>query len=165
MTGSPKRRLSTRGFRLVVALAAAAVVSLLLTACGGSGSAGAPPGATASVASSAATQTNEGGNVTVKVTWQGTNAGPVFTVALDTHSVNLDSYDLRQLAVLRTDQGVEVSPSGWDAPNGGHHREGRLTFPTTTADGKQVLGQSTRTIELVIRNVAGVPERTFRWTT
>jgi hypothetical protein len=35
--------------------------------------------------------------------------------------------------------------------------------PTTVADGSPLIGQDTRTIELVIRNIAGVPERSFRW--
>lgn len=140
-----------------------AALTLILAACGGSGSAGAPS-STPPAASSAGTQTSEGGNVTVKVTWQGTAAGPVFTVSMDTHSVDLDRYDLRQLAVLRTDQGQEIQPTGWDAPKGGHHREGTLTFPATTADGQPVVGPNTRNVELVIRNVAGVPERILRWT-
>lgn len=54
---------------------------------------------------SSMTQTNEGGQVTIQVTWQSRSAGPVFHVAMGTHAVDLDGYDLRQLAVLRTDQG------------------------------------------------------------
>ena len=111
-----------------------------------------------------ATQTNEGGQVTIKATWQGPSAGSVFDVVLDTHAVDLDGYDLTQLAVLRTDGGREVRPIGWDAPKGGHHRQGTLAFPTTAADGIPLITPGTRTIELVIRDVAGVPERVFRWT-
>jgi hypothetical protein len=114
--------------------------------------------------SSADTQTSVGGQVTIRVTWRGPSVGPTFTVVMDTHAVDLDGYDLAQLAVLRTDQGQQVTPSGWDAPPGGHHREGTLTFPSTTADGSPVLGPSTGTIELVFRDVARVPERVFRWT-
>ena len=127
------------------------------------------PGNTANVvpaaatASGGATQTNDGGQVTVKATWNGLNAGPVFEVALDTHAVDLDGLDLAQLAALRVDGGREVRPSGWDAPTGGHHRSGRLTFPTTTADGKPLISADTRSIELVIRDVAGVGERVFVW--
>jgi hypothetical protein len=119
----------------------------------------------AAVAAQAAhqTQTNTGGQVTVAVTWHGSIAEPTFTVVLDTHAVDLDRYDLRQLAVLRTDQGQEVQPSGWDAPPGGHHRQGTLTFPATAADGSPLADPSVRTIEVVIRGVAGVPERIFRW--
>jgi hypothetical protein len=109
------------------------------------------------------TQTSEAGQVTVKVTWQGVAAGPVFSVAMDTHSVDLDAYDLKQLAVLRTDSGREVRPVEWQSPKGGHHRSGTLAFPPNTPDGAALLGTNTRTFELVIRDLAGVPERTFRW--
>jgi hypothetical protein len=110
------------------------------------------------------TETNEAGGVTVNATWWGPAAGPVFTVVLDTHSVNLDAYDLAQLTVLRTEGGVEVTPIGWDAPSGGHHREGTLTFPETTDDGSPVVGSGVG-FDLLIRGIAGVPERVLRWAT
>ena len=115
-------------------------------------------------AAAGSTQTSEGSQVTVKVTWAGPASGLVFRVAMDTHVVDLDQYDLRTLAVLRTGQGAAVRPSAWDAPKGGHHREGTLTFPARGPDGKGLLGQNVREITLTIREVAGVPERTFRWT-
>ncbi len=124
---------------------------------------GSPAGPTAVPAGSALTQSSEGGQVTVKVTWQGASAGPVFKVVMDTHAVDLDGYDLRQTAVLRTGDGRELRPTGWDAPKGGHHREGLLTFPATTPDGTPVIIAG-RTLELVIRDVAAVPERKFQWT-
>ena len=49
------------------------------------------------------TQTSQAGQVTIKATWQGSEVGPVFSVVLDTHAVNLDAYDLVQLSALRTD--------------------------------------------------------------
>jgi hypothetical protein len=82
---------------------------------------------------------------------------------MNTHAIDLDGYDLRQLAVLRTEKGQEVQPIGWDAPKGGHHRQGTLTFPTKTTAGEPVISSSTRSVEIVIRDVAGVPERTFQW--
>lgn len=122
-----------------------------------------------------ATQVVEGGQVTVAVTWPGTfgsgaSAGgtagvqPVFTVAMDTHSVNLDVIDLTRLAVLRTDEGREARPTEWNAPKGGHHRQGPLVFPAATGDAVPLLGADTHGLELTIRDVAGVPERRFRWT-
>ena len=129
----------------------------LTTACAGPGSGSQPSG----VAS--ATQVSEGGQVKLTVTWQGATAGPVFTVVMDTHSVDLDGYDLGQLAVVRTDPGREARPIGWDAPGGGHHRSGTLTFPTTRDDGTPIIGPTARTLELLIRDVAGVPERSFQW--
>jgi len=140
-----------------------AALSLVLSGCGGSEPEDSAENTTNTDQPSAATQTSEGGGVTVAVTWQGPSGGPVFEVAMDTHSVDLDIYDLRQLAVLRNDQGQEVQPNGWDAPEGGHHREGTLSFPTETADGGEVIGPDTHKIELVIRDVASVPERRFEW--
>ena len=121
-------------------------------------------GATATTQPGTMMQTNEDGQITIKATWQGRGAGPVFAVEMDTHVVNLDGYDLKQLAVLRTDQGQEIPPVSWNAPTGGHHRSGTLTFPATLADGTPLIGSNTRNIELVIRNVGGVPERTLKWT-
>jgi hypothetical protein len=109
------------------------------------------------------TQTSQAGQVTIKATWQGSEVGPVFTVVLDTHAVNLDAYDLVQLAALRTDQTDQVLPIGWDAPAGGHHRQGTLTFPLTRADGSPTLSTDARSIELTIRDVGGVPETVLTW--
>ncbi len=149
----------------------AGLVGLLVAACSptatapASGAAAAPSGGTGAgaPAGSPATQTSEGGQVTVAVTWEGRAAGPVFVVTLDTHSVDLDAVDLSQLAVLRADPGGEVRPTGWDAPKGGHHRSGTLAFPATAADGSPIIGPNTTRVELTIRDVAGVPARTFRW--
>jgi hypothetical protein len=109
-------------------------------------------------------QAGQAGQVTIKATWQGAEAGPVFTVVLDAHAVNLDAYDLVQLAALRTDWSDEVLlPVSWDAPAGGHHRQGTLVFPITRLDGSAVLAPETRLIELSIRDVGGVPETVLRW--
>lgn len=106
---------------------------------------------------------SQAGRVTITVTWLNGSEEPSFWVVMDTHAVDLDGYDLAQLGVLRTDQSVEVGPTAWDAPAGGHHREGTLRFPSTTDDGALVLGADTQGVELIIRNVAGIPERKFEW--
>jgi hypothetical protein len=111
---------------------------------------------------SRATQVSDEGNVRIEVTWSNSEQ-LVFLVTMDTHSVELDSYDLRDLARLRTGSDAEIVPSGWDAPKGGHHRSGTLTFPTTDAAGNPVLGEGPHVLEIVIRDVAEVPERSFRW--
>ena len=112
---------------------------------------------------SAPGQTNVGGNVTVRVTWQGPEAGPVFNVVMDTHSVDLDPYDLSRMVVLHTNDGRESVPLKWDAPKGGHHRNGTLTFSEVTLDGKPFVGDDTEFIELVIYDLSGVPARSFKW--
>ncbi len=78
-----------------------------------------------------------------------------FEVAMNTHSVALD-YDLARLAILRTSRGDEVAPLRWDGSSGGHHVSGILYFPAVNLEGAQW-------VEVVIRDVAGVPERIFRW--
>jgi hypothetical protein len=150
------RRVTARArtaFGVLIVLA----VALVLSACS-SAIRDAPGGL------GAATQISEAAQVTVAVTWDGPAAGPLFRVVMDTHSVDLDGYDLRRLAVLRTDRGAELRPLGWDAPKGGHHRSGTLSFPSTAPDGSAAIGPTTRTVQLVIRDVAGVPERRFEWT-
>lgn len=141
-----------------------ALLGLVLSACAGPESGQTDGDSSGAAQAGAATRTSEGGQVTVKVTWDGTIDPPAFTVVMDTHAVDLDGYDLGQLAVLRTDQGQEMHPAAWVAPKGGHHREGQLTFPAIAADGGPLIGPGTRAIELVLRDVAGVPERIFRWT-
>ncbi len=117
--------------------------------------------------SAGATQRNSAGNVTIDVTWENPKetSGPLtFSVAMNTHSVDLDGVDLGRLAVLRNDSGQEVKPQKWDAPSGGgHHRSGVLTFPSKDSSGKPIVGPGTKTLELVIRDVAGVKERVLRW--
>src|SRR5512136_2348800 len=124
-TGERARWPRSRGALLLVGLAVS--LGLVLAACsapgtGSTGSAGSTAGNSNPAApASAATKTSEAGSVTVKVTWPALGPGLSFAVVMDTHSVDLDGVDLRQSAVLRTDKGLEVRPSGWEAPKGGHH--------------------------------------------
>ena len=101
-------------------------------------------------------QTQSGGGVTVKVTYLAQTAHESqFSVVLDTHSVNLDLYDLKVLSLLRDDTGLTMQPTGAENKGSGHHREIILTFPRPSVDRKW--------LELVIKDIAGVKERTFRW--
>jgi len=77
----------------------------------------------ATTAPAGAMQTNEGGQVTIAATWQGSGVQPSFNVAMNTHAVDLDGYDLKQLAVLRIDGGREIQPISWEAPKGGYHHK------------------------------------------
>ena len=102
-------------------------------------------------------QTVEGGGITVVVTPLELKKGEpvVFDIAMDTHSVDLAG-DMLKIVVLRTDVGTEYAPSAWDgASPGGHHREGKIKFATLTGNPKSVT--------LVVRDLAGVPERKFKW--
>lgn len=82
-----------------------------------------------------------------------------FEVTLDTHSVDLDM-DLTTLATLTTDKGQSVTPSQWDAPQGGHHVSGVLFFPAE-AEGAALLADTSQ-LTLRLRDV-DVPERVFTW--
>lgn len=102
------------------------------------------------------TQTSDAGRVVVDVTPRSLSGDAwTFDVALNTHSVNLD-YDLTQISALRCDQGQEFAPVAWEgAGPGGHHRSGVLQFAA--------LDHPTSFVELVVRDVAGTPERVFHW--
>jgi hypothetical protein len=85
-----------------------------------------------------------------------------FAVAMNTHTVDL-GVDLAQLASLRVG-GDEVKATQWQAPaGGGHHVAGRLIFPAENAQGQPLL-QDGATVILIIRDLAGVPLRSFTWT-
>lgn len=82
-----------------------------------------------------------------------------FEVVLDTHAVDL-SMDLAALATLATDDGRQVTAVQWDAPLGGHHVAGTLSFPAAV-DGRSLLDGASR-LTLTMREVDAA-ERTFTW--
>jgi hypothetical protein len=101
-------------------------------------------------------QTKSGGGVTVTVTYLSrTDHESKFSVVLDTHAVNLEVYDLKSLSSMRDDTGLTMVPMAVENKGSGHHRETILTFPRATLEAKW--------LELVISDIAGVKERTFRW--
>jgi hypothetical protein len=104
------------------------------------------------------TRTSDGGEVTVVVDWAGPSAGAVFHVTLDTHSVDLDALDLGD-AILRNDRGETLLPRPWAALKGGHHRQGTLSFD---GDAARFLADA-QWIELIIKGVGQLPERSLRW--
>jgi len=63
------------------------------------------------------------------------------------------------LSMLRDDMGNEYYPESWDSRPGGHHRRGTLTFPVPDS----VSQRETAYIELIIRDVAGIENRTLTW--
>jgi len=103
------------------------------------------------------TQSVSGGGVTVKVTYLNPKSGdaPRFSAVLDTHSVNLDGYELKNITFLRDETGKIYPPTAVENKGSGHHREVVLTFPKVSPESKRM--------DVVIKNVAGVKERTFRW--
>lgn len=96
-------------------------------------------------------------SVTVKVAPEEIRFGePVkFEISFNTHSVDL-SFDPAAISTLELDNKQIISPEEWDgAGPGGHHRSGILIFKSIPRD--------TKSLKLTLRNVAGVPARTFVW--
>lgn len=80
-----------------------------------------------------------------------------FTLIFDTHTGSLDD-DMVQAAVLTDDKGKTYRPVAWEGPGlGGHHREGELIFNPI-----QPLPEY---VELKIKDVGGIAERSFKWNT
>jgi hypothetical protein len=100
-----------------------------------------------------------GGGVTVTATFlKDQGDATAIKLALETHSVNLDGYKWETIASLRDDRGKTYPLQAVEnASGGGHHRQAILRF------GKP--GREARTVELIVKDVAGVKERTFRWST
>ncbi len=58
--------------------------------------------------------------------------------------------------VLLDDAGKEYAPTAWDGPTGGgHHRDGKIKFDALTTN--------TKSVTLIVKGIAGVPKRTFKW--
>jgi len=103
-------------------------------------------------------QSIPGGGITVDVTFlKESGPSPAFRVVLDTHSVDLDTYRFEEIVRLRDGRGGEVAPTAVESAEGsGHHREATVRFAWPEPKPK--------ILELVVKGVAGVPERVFRWT-
>jgi hypothetical protein len=116
-----------------------------------------PRHAGAGEAPPAAKQSVSGGGVSVDVTFlRQRGEAPTFQVVLDTHSVNLDGYRFEEIVRLRDGQGSEVAPAAVEGAKGsGHHREATVRFAWPNP--------KPNSLELVVKGVADVPERVFRW--
>jgi hypothetical protein len=141
------------------------IIAGVIAAC----SSGAAPAEVAQVQSEAAqaqstapifdTQSNNEQAVTVEVTPLNLSQGGTtleFEIAFDTHSVDL-GFDPVALSLLRDSAGNEYPALVWEGdPAGGHHRSGTLRFevPKAPTDSVEVI---------IIRDIAGVPERVFQW--
>ncbi|HEY1268162.1 MAG TPA: hypothetical protein VGH16_12990 [Candidatus Binatia bacterium] len=121
-----------------------AIVAVILTAAVANGA-----------ASSISTSTQSSGGVTVKVTHR--NPDPPdqlrFEITLDTSSANLDKYDLRSSVLLRAGEKT-YAPTTVENKGDGRHREMTVVFPRANMRG----------VEVIVRDVAGVKERAFRFT-
>lgn len=73
-------------------------------------------------------------------------------VVLDTHSVGLDGIAFEEAVTLRTAAGADVRPSSVELKGSGHHREAVVVFKAPRG-----------AVQIVMKNVGGVAERTFSW--
>ncbi len=104
-------------------------------------------------------QTCSSGYVTFDVKWQEAGNGKLtFGVSMDTHSVELDGYDLGKSSILQDDQGNEYRPQAWDSAPGGHHRSGSLVFPLPDS----VAQGAAKYLQLEVKETDG-GDRVFRW--
>ena len=108
-------------------------------------------------AASGLTRAHSGGGVTVKATYLNPHSpGDVrFQVSLETHSVDLDEYDLKSLSLLRDETGKAYQPTKVENKGSGHHKQITVIFPKVSPE--------TRWLELVIKDIAGVKEHSLRW--
>jgi len=157
-----------------VVLVAAVLALALAAACGdGGGRAAQAPESTPTPSPLTLVDGGQGG-VTIQVTWVTPDllASPemastgdldlsrylAFYVRLDADSADLSKYDLGRISVLHDLSGGEYQPEAWLPLNvADDHREGLLTFRKVELGGQGV--------ELVIRGVGGVAERSYRWFT
>ncbi len=78
----------------------------------------------------------------------------VFLVSMNTHSVDLAGYDMAKISELRA-AGKTYAPLRWESTSdNNHHRSGALIFPRI---------DTSQPVELVIKTIAGVPQRLYRW--
>ena len=109
------------------------------------------------------TLTDQQGSVVVDITPLTVNLenGTVyFEVGLNTHVLDL-SMDLAKLASLTIGEGEQIAGQLWDAPAGGHHVSGILSFSLT---GIQLTAlQEANSLQISIVNLDAA-ERLFDWT-
>ncbi len=112
---------------------------------------------------------NRGGAVTVEVVYMNPiekdqKGKLVFKIEMNTHSVDLNAYEIEKNSFLKNDKGEETKAIAWEQPSGdGHHRSGLLVFSDTDDSETSVVTRETRFIILTIKDLAGVEERVFRW--
>jgi len=116
----------------------------------------------------ALTRTNSQGSVSVGITFLNPlEEDPAyfnFEVALNTHSVDLDGYDLSEMTTLYIDDQLQSTEGiQWtDIQGGGHHVSGILKLPKYGEDGNLSFEDADR-IELIIEELDGIDSRSFVW--
>ena len=142
------------------------------TACSGQDGDGSEVGPTGT----ALTQSDSQGGVRIDVAWvtpdtlgkldsekargYGLEDYVLLEVRFTTHSGDLSRLDMVALSAVRVG-GQEYTPQAWASiSDDSHHRAGVLVFARKSPDGVSL---DEGPVELVMRGIAGVPERVFRW--
>ena len=108
---------------------------------------------------SSMTQEQKAGDVTVIAVFKnpdslGGKDKLVFNIKFDTHTVNLDAFKFNEGIVLKDDKGNIYKPASVKETGSGHHREADVKFKNP---GK------VKSIELIVKDLAGVKETVFKW--
>lgn len=98
------------------------------------------------------TQERAEAGVTVKISLEEKDGNLSFKIVLDTHTVNLDGYKFDEIVVLRAN-GKEYKARVKSQEGSGHHRSAVVEFDNP----------KTKEVEVVIKDVAGVKERVFKF--
>lgn len=112
---------------------------------------------------------SEGGRFATLEKYQNEGKSLLFAVGLTTMSLNLSDYRMEKISFLRDERGREYPAAGWEEGRSAmpsmpyHHRAGFLIFPKVDAAGNPIISDESKSIEIVIKDLAGVEERTFRW--
>lgn len=88
----------------------------------------------------------------------------IFDVALNTHSVSLDQYMMKELFYLRNERGMVFKSLAWESPKGGgHHYFGKLRFPGKDRNDRPIVLNDDKYIEVLIKGLGGIKESVLRW--
>lgn len=117
------------------------------------------------------TRTHSGGNVEVTVSLISPEdlTRPevdelILKVYLNTHSVDLLAYEMNKISFLRDERGNEYSAISWQSlGESSHHRSGILKFSNLDENGDFIITSKSEFMELVIKGLAGIEKRSFRW--
>lgn len=101
----------------------------------------------------------------------------IFTVVMESASVDLRGYRVMEKSLLRNDKGTEVLPWQWleGKSFSARHLEGVLFFPQRNKAGERLIGHllgehlpgesPPRFVELVLKGILGGPDAVLRWAT
>ncbi|MBI3610502.1 MAG: hypothetical protein HY204_07360 [Nitrospirae bacterium] len=99
----------------------------------------------------------------------------IFTVIMESESVDLRTYAVKEKSLLRNDKEISITPWQWSEARGSssRHLEGVLSFPQMTAVGEHLIGhligehlpgeKPPTVLELVLKGLPGEQEAVFRW--